>query len=344
MYKYALVPLLLLFAVNSDVGAKPKKKKVETDTFILYRVAGRIWQIKRTPKPGNEGGDTNTSYEKIEVMDVYEDEALIRSTSLGMDRKPTFSGGMDITIKFEKDNFNFGTPPAFNKQTKEKIKVPAGSFLCIRYISKDGAMKMWKSTQFPGLMVKRDSRFGTTELESLLLVPGDPGFKAKKKKRKKKNKKGEEPEEVDQFKLFKSKGTTWAHRTRISSGKNKRFHNTEVWQREIVKVSDEQAEVEVIRLTEVLKPMKGVDEITEIIKFDDNFEDLLKPARRATEERTEKRIVKAGYFECIVYSYKNEDGNAAKAWYAKEWPGLLVRKLVETDEKDTVVELVMFEE
>ena len=344
MYKYALIPLLLLFAVNTDVGAKPKKKKVETDTFILYRVAGRIWQTKRTPKPGNEGGDTSTSFEHFEVMDVYKDEALIRSTSLGMDRKQTASKGMDITIKFEKDNFNFGTPPAFNKQTKEKVKVPAGSFLCIRYISKDGSMKMWKSTQFPGLMVKSDNRFGTTELESLLLVPGDPGFKAKKKKRKKKKKDGDEAEEVDQFKLFKSNGTIWAHRTRISSGKNKRFHNAEIWQSEIVKVSDEQAKLEIIRLTAVLKPMKGIDEKTEIIKFDDNFEDLLKPSRRAAEERIEKRIVKAGYFECIVYSYKDEDGNAAKAWYAKEWPGLLVRKLIETDAKDTVVELVMFEE
>ena len=343
MWKYLLIPLLMLTLVHSDIGAKPKKD-AEKDTFILYRVAGRHWMVKRTPKPGNEGGDTNTSYEKYEIMDVYEEEAVMRSTSLGMDRKPTAGRGMDITIKFDKDNYNFGTPPGFNKQKTEKIKVSAGSFTCIRYISKDGAMKMWKSTEFPGLLVKRDDRFGTTELENLLLVPGDTGYKAKKKKKKKKKKKGEAEVEVDQYRLFKSKGLSWAHRTRTSSGKDKRFHKSEVWQNEITKVGDEEAEVQVVRLTEMLKPMKGIDEKTEIVKFDDSFEDRLKPSLRAREERTEKRIVKAGFFECTVFSYTDEDGNDATAWYAKEWPGLLVRKLIETDTADTVVELVKFEE
>jgi hypothetical protein len=333
-----LVTLAALFvATPDDTHARDKDEKPE-DPFILIKTAGRKWTLKRVPKPGNEGGDTETTYHDFEVMNVYEDKAEVAQQTLDASKKPTDDQPFVFKIKFDLEEGFFADPLGYNKAKIETVKTDAGKFKCVKWTKvsgHDGDVTLWKSIDFPGLTVKQDDRFGMREIVDFTWVEGDPGHEADD---------DDDDEEIDPKKLYTSKRTRWILKTTFTKGP-RNVRSFEVVQYEVKKVEDEQCELEVTQMTQLLKPMKGVDEEIRIIKFDDVFEETyLQPGIRATKERTERRITEVGLFECTVWSYRDDEGRDATAWYANKWPGLIVRRVVEGKEYKAVTEIVEFED
>lgn len=332
---------LLTLASHSTIQAKDDPKDPE-DYFQLYRYAGRKWLLKRTPKAGNEGGDDEITYHEFEVMNVWEKKAQYKQTMLDVAKKPKMDG-YNISIDFDKEGTVFKDPIGFKKKKREKVRTDAGTFDCILWVALgtfDGDAYLWRSIEFPGLVVKQDDRFGTREISEFMWCPGESGYKGKEKKKKKK--KDDEPEEIDQKRLYGGKGNLWILNTAIVKGERE-LRSWDVNQYEVTDVSDEQCTVEITKMTQLLKEIKGEDPVEKVIKFDDSFSDHLEPPGRSKKERTELRITQVGLFECTIYTYKDDEGRAGRVWYANEWPGLIVRRVVEGELYSAVTEIVKFE-
>ena len=339
---FAALLCVLFVAPPQSVSAKDAPE--EADFFALFRVAGRKWTLKRTPKPGNEGGDTGVTYHQFEILSVWDDHAEMTQTSLDEGKKAAEGAKFVIKVEFKKDNLIFKDPIGFKEGKTEKVKTDAGTFECTVWSSlgrEDGDAYIWRSNDFPGLIVKQDDRFGTRELESFSWVDGDPGYKSTKKR--KKGDKNGATETVDPKRLFSTKGAQWIVRSDTKRGE-RGTRSIEVTQYEVKKTSDEQCELEVSKLTQLLQKMKGEDPQTLIIKFDSTFEDNLQPKERAREDRVERRITEVGLFTCTVYSFKDDDGRQGMAWYAQEWPGLVVRRVITGDDYEQITEIIKFEE
>jgi hypothetical protein len=335
-----LLPAALLLASFSTVGAKDEPK-AGADPFVLYRVAGRTWLMKRTPKPGQEGGDETVTYHHHEIKNAYPEKAEMAQTSLDSGRKAAEGGGYLMTIEFKPDAPVFKDPIGFKKGKVEKVKTDAGTFECTVWSSlgrEDGDAYIWRSNDFPGLVVKQDDRFGTREVIEFDWVEGDPGYTPPKKKKKK-----GEPSEIGPRRLFSSKGTHWVHRTDTKTGERGTL-SIEVVQTTVKKVGETGCELEVCKLTQLLERLKDAEPETIVIAFDDTFSANLEPKERSREDRTEKRITKVGLFECTVYTFKDEQGRAGTAWYAKDWPGLLLRREVKGENYTSLTEIIKFEE
>jgi hypothetical protein len=337
-----LAAMFCLAGWQADAPAQRKGADEEKDHYQLYRYAGRKWLLKRTPKAGNEGNDTLTSYHAFEVLNVWDDKAELSQTTLDTSKQPTSQEDFVITVEFKEDALIFKDPIGFQKGKIEKVKTPAGTFECIKWFSlgrEDGDAFIWRSTEFPSLVVKQDDRFGTRELIEFTWVEGETGHKAKdKKKKKKKN----EAEEVEDTRLFSTKGALWVHKTVTEKGERK-HKSFDVTQYEVTKVSKEGCTLEISKLTQLLEKIKGEDPVEKTIPFDDSLSDHLQPSARARLERTEKRITEVGLFECKVYSYKDDEGRKVMSWYAGEWPGLEVRRVVSAEHYKAVTEIVKFE-
>ena len=341
----AAVLACALIAPPEDVCAKDDPKP-EADAFRLLRVAGRQWTLKRTPKQGNEGGDTFTTYHHFEVLNVWDDRAEYAQTTLDEGMKAVEGDEFIIKIEFKEDQLFFRDPIGFKKGKIEKVKTAAGTFECTVWSSlgrEDGDAYIWRSNDFPGLIVKQDDRFGTREICEFDFVDGDPGFKSTSKKKKKKKGDDEAGDKVDPKKLFSSKGTSWILKTTTERGE-RGTKTIEVTQYEITKVSDEECELELTKLTQLLQKIKGEDSETRIIKFDDTFNDNLEPIERSREERTELRITAVGLMKCTVYTFKDEEGRDGRVWYDNEWPGLIVRRTIQNENFKQLTEIVKFEE
>jgi len=333
---------VLCLASHTTIQAKDDPEGPE-DHFQLYRYAGRKWLLKRTPKPGNEGGDDAITYHKFEVMNVWDKKAEYVQSTLDVAKREADQSAYNITIDFDKEAPVFKDPIGFKKQKREKVKTDAGTFDCILWLATgtfDGDARLWRSIEFPGLIVKQDDRFGTREIVEFMWCPGESGYKGKDKK--KKNKKQAEPDEVDPKRLFSNKGALWILSTAIVKGERD-LRSWDVNQYEITKVTDEECTLEITKLTQLLGKMKGEDPVEQVIKFDDNFSDHLEPPGRSRVERTEKRITEVGLFECTIYTYKDDEGREGRVWYANEWPGLIVRRVVTGDKYEAITEIVKFE-
>jgi hypothetical protein len=160
--------LLLSGPGTSQAKDDPKdNKKAEKDDYILFRVAGRKWLLKRTPKPGQEGGDDGITYHQFEVKNAYPERADVAQTSLDASRSPGDGNEFVMKLEFKPDNPLFTDPIGFKKGKVEKLKTDAGTFECQVWFSlgrEDGDAYIWRSTDFPGLVVKQDDRFGTREI------------------------------------------------------------------------------------------------------------------------------------------------------------------------------------
>ncbi|MCB9933991.1 MAG: hypothetical protein H6841_11285 [Planctomycetes bacterium] len=347
MHKLLLVLLAAfcgsLFLLEPTHVEAKDEKKAEKDSYRLYRIAGRVWILHRIPAPGQEGGDTTPTYHKYEVKNVYEDRADLAETTLDEAKKNSSDNEFVLKIEFKQDGPQFKDPPGYTKSKQEKVKTDAGTFDCILWVSlgrEDGDSRIWRSIDFPGLIVKQSDRFGTRTLTEFTWVEGDPGYKAPGKKKKKKD---DDPEEIDPKRLYSSKGATWILRTDTERGE-RGTKSIDVTQYEITKVSEEGCEIEVTKLTQLLERMKGEDPQTLKIAFDDTYSANLEPKERSRVERTELRITDVGLFECTVYVYKDEEGREARAWYAREWPGLVVRRVVEGENFKQLSKIIKFEE
>lgn len=342
LFALAAVVLFAALPASEPVQAKGDPEDPE-DYFQLYRYAGRKWMLKRTPKPGNEGGDDAITYHQFEVLNVWDDRAEYVQTSLD-EAKRAQADGYEIKIDFDREGTVFKDPIGFKKQKREKVKTDAGTFDCIQWLAAntfDGDARIWRSIEFPGLVVKQDDRFGTRELVEFRWCPGESGYKGKADKKKKK-KKDDEPEEIDSKRLFGGKGNLWVLKTETVKGERD-LRSWDVTQYEITAASDSECTVEITKLTQLLQKVKGEDPIEQVIKFDDSFQDHLEPSGRAIKDRTEKRITEVGLFECTIYTYKDEEGREGRVWYANEWPGLIVRRVVKGEQYSAVTEIVKFE-
>lgn len=347
MRKFIAFSTLLALLLSCHVPAAAKDDpEEEKDFFSLYRVAGRKWLQKRHANPGQEGGDESDSYFRYEILNVYDDRAELAETTLDQGKKPVSDDPFVTKIEFDKEGIIFKDPIGFKKSKVEKVKTPAGSFECVLWVSNqrdDGDAKLWRSVDFPGLVVKQSDRFGSREIIEFSWIEGDPGYKGKTTKKKKRGKDDEEEDEIDPKRLYSTKGALWVHATETEKGERK-YRSFDTVQYEVKKVSDEECEVEVTKLTQLLQEIKGEDPETLVIKFDDSFKDNLEPKERSREERTEKRLTDVGLFECTVYAFKDAEGREGHAWYAKEWPGLMVRRVIQGELYKEVTNLVKFEE
>ncbi|MCB9895352.1 MAG: hypothetical protein H6839_12950 [Planctomycetes bacterium] len=338
--------LACAFVTPPQAASAKDDPKPEADPYRLLRVAGRQWTLKRTPKPGNEGGDTFTTYHHFEVLNVWEDRAEYSQSTLDEGMKAVPGDVFVIKVDFKDDQLLFRDPIGFKKGKVEKVKTKAGTFECTVWSSlgrEDGDAYIWRSNDFPGLIVKQDDRFGTREICEFDFVDGDPGYKAPAAKKNKKKKGGADSDKIDPKKLFSSKGTTWALKTTTERGE-RGTKTIDVTQYEITKVSDEECELEITKLTQLFEKIKGEEPETRIIKFDDTFSDNLEPKERSREERKELRITAVGLTECTVYTFKDEEGREGRAWYDNEWPGLVVRRTIEGENFKQLTEIVKFEE
>jgi hypothetical protein len=333
----ALAVAIPSVATRADETKKDEAK--EKDHFVLYRVAGRTWTIRRVPKQGTEGGNFGNSYLHHEVIEARDDRAVVHQSLLDAARKSN-DNVTPIKVAFDKDGLLFKDPAGFNKMKQEGIKVQAGTFDCIRWFNNlDGGATVWMSVDFPSLLVKSDDRFGTRELMEFDFIEGDPGYKAPRKKRGSKS----ADAKIEPKRLFGDKGKRWVHKTTITKGPMK-LKSFEVKQYEIAKADDKGCTLEVTPLAVDLQKIKGAETEKIEIEFETQLNDWLEPRRRARLDRTERRLTKFGLFECSVWTFHDDEKRECFAWYVKEWPGLIVRKTVSGEEYEAFTELVEFEE
>ncbi|MBE7491404.1 MAG: hypothetical protein HS108_06570 [Planctomycetes bacterium] len=317
----------------------PAKPAVEDPRYALFAVAGRTWTLKRVPYPGNEGGDIDTTYHRYEVTAVHADHAEFGQCSLASPNAEA-ADLLVVKVRFKPDENTFKDPIGFVKSKQEKLKTPAGTFDCIKFVSPENAA-IWRSVDYPGLMVKSDDRFGMRELVAFDFIDGDPVQpEGKAKPKKPKPVKADD----DEKRLFKKKGRKWLVKTSTFSGPaDKRARRFDMRQFEVTAVKPDEATVESLRLTLLKEKIKGETPEVLTIRFDD-FAAQLKPAEASREDRVERRKVTGGVFTCRVYTFTDKDGREGTAWYANEWPGLCVRRHVKGQDFEQISELIEFTE
>lgn len=338
------ISLLLSLALMAAWESTPlcAEEAAEADHFILYRIAGRTWTLKRTPKPGNEGGDESVTYLRYEVTAVWPERAETRQTLLDAGRGEPEGEGNMIPVAFDRDNVVFRDPAGMRKIRFEKVRVPAGTFECIRWRSDlDGGSDLWLSTEFPTLSVKYEDRFGTRELVDFTRVPGDPGYEEPDRRRRAKP--GETSEEPDPARLFRKRGRSWLLRATSLRGRH-RMRSISYMQYEVKRITDDGCELTITPLNDARQRNPDEEEQSVKIKFDEHLQDWFEPKQRARVDRVEKRLTAFGLFECTVYSYTDADERECFAWYAKEWPGLVVRATATGKDFEQLTELVEFKE
>lgn len=332
--------LLSVFWHPAAAQDAPPKPLSEDPRFVLFGVAGRSWMLKRVPYPGNEGGDVDTTYHKYEVFSVHQDYAEFGLASLAQPNQDSSNDMLVVKVKFKIDDNLFKDPVGFTKSKQEKLKVPAGTFDCIKWVNAENAA-IWRSTEFPGLLVKSDDRFGMRELIAFDFCEGDPIVaEGKPKPRKTKPAKVDE----DEHRLFKKKGRKWMVKTSTFTGpSDKRSRRFDMHQYEVTAVTNDGATVEVTRLTLMKEKIKGEVPQKWDVAFA-NFAEYQKPKETSREDRTERRKVVGGLFRCKVHTFQDAEGREGSAWYANEWPGLCVRRQVKGKDYEQLQELIELQE
>ncbi len=338
-----ILVLALLMGMPVIAPAEDRKDEAKADQFLLYRIAGRTWTIRRIPKDGNEGGPEGTSYLVHEVLGVWDKHAEVTQHLQDSTRKAAEDAGAALKVNFEANGIIFRDPAGFKKVRDEKLEVSAGTFDCARWQSTmDGGATMWLSTLYPSLVVKSEDRFSTRELIEFDFVEGEPGYKAPRDQRKRNASKVPEDAKELRVRLFGSKGACWVHHITRMRGPL-RLRSFEVKQFAIAKADGSSCTLEITPLTQELRKLKGAEVEKFEIDFESQLNEWLEPRRRYRTDRKERRLTKAGLFDCTVYSFTNEDGLECLEWYADEWPGLVVRRVVKGKEFEEVTALVKFE-
>lgn len=341
----AAISLLLALAMIAAWDAIPAgadEAAAEDDHFILYRVAGRTWMLKRTPKPGNEGGDQLVTHLRYEVTAAWPDRAETVQTLLDAGRGETEGKGNTIPVAFDRDNLMFRDPVGMRKIRFEKLRVAAGTFDCIRWRGDlDGGSDLWLSTEFPTLIVKSEDRFGIRELIEFTRVPGDPGYQEPTRRRGRQG--SDDDAEPDPARLFRKRGRSWLLRTTTARGRHgtRSVSHTEY---SVKRLLEDGCELTITPLNESRQRDRNKEEQQHQIKFDEHLPDWFEPRQRARIDRVEKRLTAQGLFECNVYTYRDEHEREHFVWYAKEWPGLIVRATASGKEFEQLTELIEFKE
>ena len=120
----------------------------DTDAWALYKKKGRSWTYK-IDAPGM------VMYSKTEVLEVAEDHAKIRSSTLDKDGN-AFMGMKPIEseVKFTKSDGGADVEAPEMRKVEKTIKVEAGEFECVGYAAGDAEPEVWVSKKYTGLIVK----------------------------------------------------------------------------------------------------------------------------------------------------------------------------------------------
>ncbi len=333
------IALALLLSYAPACAEEPPKP-ADDPFFALFTTAGRVWVLKRVPKPGQEGGDTETTFHRFEIFAVHADHSEYGQANAVSATDTSSEDMLIVNIKFKKEDAAFRDPIGFQKGPKEKVKTAAGTFECIKWVGPEGE-GVWRSTEFPGLTVRSDDRFALRELISFDFIEGDPVAADPKVKPKKIKPKKEDP---DEHRLYTKKGRKWLYKVSTFSGpKDKRSRRFDIKQYEVTASNAEGATLEISRLSMLKEKIKGESPEVQQLKFE-NFADYTHPVERNKEDRTERRKCVAGLYNCTVYSFTDAEGRDGLAWYAKEWPGLMVRRTIKGTDYEQVTELTEFNE
>jgi Ca2+-binding EF-hand superfamily protein len=141
-------------ADTSNAGGDNSGGEINKEAFALYTKVGRSWMTRTT---ANYGGFEVVSYTRTEVLEVGDDYAKIKVTSLDKDKKE-MAPGMETRISFRVASGTGGTAPEV-KTEDETITVEAGEYECVKTTVDTAGMKTssWTARKFPGLLVKSTS-------------------------------------------------------------------------------------------------------------------------------------------------------------------------------------------
>lgn len=131
----------------------------------VYNKVGRTWTSKQTSKVGTL---ENTTYIKTEVLSVKDGEATVRTQVLNKEKQPLLNQPAREATRSLKDEAPEGE--GVTDLGVETIKAAGRDFECSVFEVKRGqqTVKTWRSTKFPGLVVKVVNKSGTTEMTSEL--------------------------------------------------------------------------------------------------------------------------------------------------------------------------------
>lgn len=137
-------------------GDKQDADKAKIDYLKPYRKQGNMWTIRTTSKIA----DTQiVSYTKYEIIEVSDDEATVKQTSLDEDREEVGS----FEFKRSLGEANNPARPENERKSEESVRVPAGSFDCMKFVREaDGSTTTEWINKADGLTVKLEFKTETT--------------------------------------------------------------------------------------------------------------------------------------------------------------------------------------
>lgn len=326
--------IVLLCGLASPALAQGK----QDISFRLYQVAGRTWTTKSTPVSSGDG-NLDIGYARHEVLEVHETYALCSSLRLDQNKKvPKGVEPSEYRVELKPDIYPFAAPGGATMLGTESVKAAGLTFECELWSSGNPPTRYYRSTRYPGLVVKVEAGFGREELVEFDAFkedePPPPPKKGGKKGDKEPPKAEEEPASEPGFALFKAK-RSWLIREQSAAG--------EVYRRyEVIKVEAQGADLKVTELDAARKPVKGKQEVVRV-DFADTESPWINPPAGARKNRAEKRKTAFGLMDCVVYDVK-VDGQDRQMWYAARYPGLLVRARLGDKGKGGTWELVEFKE
>ncbi len=151
------------FRVPANYGRPAPVEMVDIRERVqVYLKAGRSWTTRNVSKVINAG--ENTTFSRVEILKVSENEVEYQATELGADGQPLAGvepAKLKLALKVPKPKEARTEPIAI----VETITVKAGTFECLRTESEYSGTKTvtWTSKKFPGLVVKQTSLSDTIE-------------------------------------------------------------------------------------------------------------------------------------------------------------------------------------
>jgi hypothetical protein len=136
-----------------------KKEAIKADTLKPYRTKGNTWTHKSTSKMETT---EVVSFTKYEVLEVTDEEATVKMTTLDREKKELGSTEFKQPLKSKDADDPASNPNA--TQSEEKLKVEGGEFNCIKTeVKTDGNVTTTWISKTDGLVVKIHSKSETIE-------------------------------------------------------------------------------------------------------------------------------------------------------------------------------------
>jgi hypothetical protein len=143
----------------ADAEEKEKEKE-GIDRLKPYRKQGNTWTERSTSKMGES---EVVVYTRFEILEVTDTEATVRRTVLDKDREEVSSSEFKQSLNLPR-NGNYPPVPEGATKSEETIRVPAGSFNCVKIEqSMNGGTEIRWFNKADGLLVKSHYKSETME-------------------------------------------------------------------------------------------------------------------------------------------------------------------------------------